>query len=128
MRSVRHPLSGRALAPLSLGGRQLTLVWACSVLHVLSSTDDLNTFTLEVASGAPLDGLSMTGAWSMSRQLLSAYAGAFYTTATGAINAINGQVSKRAGRLGHKEIERYYELTGPAWRPSFKSGRGGCAG
>ena len=43
------------------------------------------------AVGAPLDGLSPTGAWSFSRKLLTAYAGGFYSATSSAVTLLNDQ-------------------------------------
>lgn len=49
-------------------------------------------FRRQVQTQPPLDGISGTisGAWSMSRQLLSSYGSAFYATSTG-VSALNDQ-------------------------------------
>jgi len=41
--------------------------------------------------GVPLDGLSPTGAFSMSRKLLSAYGGSFYTVTGAGVSTFNDQ-------------------------------------
>ncbi|WP_394891006.1 Ig domain-containing protein [Mesorhizobium sp. AaZ16] len=56
-----------------------------------SATADLAAFTLEVEAAGILDGLSPTGAWSMSRDLLTAFAGSRYTDVSGAVSSWNDQ-------------------------------------
>ncbi|WP_394889552.1 Ig domain-containing protein [Mesorhizobium sp. AaZ16] len=57
-----------------------------------SATADLASFTLEVEAAGILDGLSPTGAWSMSRDLLTAFAGGSrYTDVSGAVSSWNDQ-------------------------------------
>lgn len=60
----------------------------------LNTADQTITVTVtDVSEGAPpLDGLSnITGAWSFSRQLLSAYGGSFYTASGGLISTLFDQ-------------------------------------
>lgn len=50
------------------------------------------SFETDAADTPPLDGLSnITGAWSFSRQLLTAYGGAFYADTAGEIDTLNDQ-------------------------------------
>lgn len=58
-----------------------------------NTTDQTITVTVtDVADTPPLDGLSdITGAWSFSRKLLTAYGGAFYAATGGAIDTLNDQ-------------------------------------
>lgn len=69
-----------------------------AVASVAGLTGAITASTLRTALGiGPLDGLTgLSGAWSMSRALLTAYGGALYTDAgSGAISSWLGQVSSR---------------------------------
>ena len=72
--------------PLYLGGQRIARLYkgAAPLARAWRGAEKVFDADEDAAEGAPLDGLAnVTGAWSLSRKLLSSFEGAFYTLDTG---------------------------------------------